>query len=127
MPIRTPNILMTLGFCQWYKTSNSNPSEFNINSSGIKLICNRLKQKAIEFDQGKQVWVPGVPEFLTEDGSKFSDTESPRFEDVLGSGASQRALSGTGNSLVEEEEEENLDVHFKQKWKDSPLLSLARS
>ena len=38
MPIKTSNLLTTLGYYQWYKASNSNPSEFNIHSSGIKLI-----------------------------------------------------------------------------------------
>jgi len=38
MPLRTPNLLMTLGFCQWYRTSSSAPTGFSINSFGLKLI-----------------------------------------------------------------------------------------
>jgi len=48
MPYLTPNLLTSLGFCQWYRTSNSNPSEFNINSIETKLIFQQLKQKAAE-------------------------------------------------------------------------------
>ena len=50
MPLRTPNHLTMLGFCKRYNASTFNPSVFNINSSGVKLICKRMKQKAIEFD-----------------------------------------------------------------------------
>ena len=43
MSLRTPNLLMTLGFCQWYRTSSSAPTEFSINSFGLKWISQRLK------------------------------------------------------------------------------------
>ena len=38
MPLKTPNLLISLRFSQWYRPSNSNPSRFNINTSGTKLI-----------------------------------------------------------------------------------------
>jgi len=48
MPLRTPNLQTTLEFCQWYRTSNSSPTEFSINSFGVKLITQRLKRKVTE-------------------------------------------------------------------------------
>jgi len=36
MPLRTLNLLMTLGFCQWYRISNSVPTGFVINAFGLK-------------------------------------------------------------------------------------------
>ena len=37
------NLLMILGFCQWYEIFNSTPTGFNINSSGLKLISIQMK------------------------------------------------------------------------------------
>ena len=54
MPLRTPNLLMILGFCQWYRTSNSTPTGFSINSSGVMLISQRLKRKVTEKSEGKR-------------------------------------------------------------------------
>ena len=59
---------------------------------------------------------------MAEAGNEASDTESPYFEVVVRDGASQKASSGEGKAPIEEEE--NLDVYFKQKRKDSPLLNL---
>ena len=73
MPLRTPNLLMTLGFCQWYKTSNSMPIGFNINSSGSKWISKWIKQKATEQEEGKRVRVPSLPEFIVVIDSEASD------------------------------------------------------
>ena len=42
-PLRNPNLQMTLCFCQWYATSNSTPFGFKANSSGVRLISQRLK------------------------------------------------------------------------------------
>ena len=118
MPYLTPNLLTSLGFCQWYRFSNSNPSEFNINSTGTKLIFKRLKQKAGEQGQGKRVRVPGLLEFLAEAVSEASDIESPRFEDVDGGEAAPEATSGAGKAPLEEkEEEEDHDTHFKRERK----------
>ena len=83
MPLRTPNLLMSLGFCQRYKASNFNPSGFNINSSGTKRIFKRLKQKATKLYQGKRVQALGLPGFLAEVDSEASDVENPCFEDVI--------------------------------------------
>ena len=84
MPLRTPNLLMTLEFCQWYKTSNSVPTGFNINSFSLKWISQRMKQKVTTKGEGKRVRVSGIPEFISTADSEVSDTESPRFEDVAG-------------------------------------------
>jgi len=43
MPQQTPNLLTSLGFCQWYYLSNSYVPEFKINISGVKLIANHLR------------------------------------------------------------------------------------
>jgi len=118
MPYLTPNLLTSLGFCQWYRFSNSNPSEFNINSTGTKLIFKRLKQKAGEQGQGKRVRVPGLLEFLAEAVSEASDIESPRFEDVDGGEAAPEATSGAGKAPLEEKEEEEYhNTHFKREQK----------
>ena len=79
-PLRAPNLLMTLCFCQWYATSNSTPLGFKANSSGVKLISQRLKRKVSERREGKRVRVPGIEEFVAVDDSEASDAESPRFE-----------------------------------------------
>jgi len=84
MLLRTLNLLMTLGLCQWYKTSNSAPTRFNINSSGLKWISKRMKQKVIAQEEGKRVRVSDLPEFIDVADSEASDAESPRFEDVVG-------------------------------------------
>jgi len=64
MPLRTPNLLMTLGFCQWYRTPSFAPTGLSINSFGVKLISQRLQQKVTEKGEGKRVRVPGLPEFI---------------------------------------------------------------
>jgi len=51
MPLRTPNLLMGLGFCQCNKTSNFTPTRFNIISSGLKWISKWIKQKATEQEE----------------------------------------------------------------------------
>ena len=77
-----------------------------------------MKQKAAEQGQAKRVRVPGLLEFLAEVGSKTSDAESPRFEDVGGGEAAPEATSGAGKAPLEEEEEEkDRDTHFKRKRK----------
>ena len=73
MPLRTPNLLMTLGFCQWYATSNSTPTGFSVNSSNVKLISQRLKRKVSEKNEGKRVRVPGIGKFIAVDDSEASD------------------------------------------------------
>ena len=55
MPLRTPNLLMTLGFCKWYRISSSAPTGFSINSFGLKWIAQRLKQKDTAKEEGKRV------------------------------------------------------------------------
>ena len=60
----------TLGFCQWYRASNSTPTEFSINSFGVKLISQRLKQKVTERGEGRRVRVPGLGEFVATADSK---------------------------------------------------------
>ena len=54
MALRTPNLLMSLGFCQLYKASNSKPPGFSINSSKTKLIFKRLKQKRQNLTKGSE-------------------------------------------------------------------------
>ena len=120
---------MTLGLCQWYYASNSNPLEFKINSSGIKLISNQFRHKVSEFDQGKRVQLPGLSKFMVEVESEVSDVESPHFKEVVGDKATKKATSGASKAPAEEEEseeeeeeeeveEENPDVHFNPKWKE---------
>ena len=65
-----------------------------------------------ELDRRKRVRVPGLPESLAEVGSEASDTESPRFEDVTGGGATQKALSAAGKAPLKGKEEDP-DTHFK--------------
>jgi len=55
MPLRTRNLLTTLGFCQWYRTSNSMPTGFSINSFSVRLISQRLKRKVTEKGEGRRV------------------------------------------------------------------------
>ena len=71
------NLLMTLGFCQWYRTSNSTPTGFSINSFGVKLISQQLKRKVTEKSEGKRVRVPGLREFIAVDDSEA------RMQEVL--------------------------------------------
>ena len=70
---KDPNLLTTLGFCQWYRTSNSTPTRFSINSFGMKLISQWLKRKVSEKNEGKRVRVPGLGEFIAVDDSEASD------------------------------------------------------
>ena len=94
MPLRTPNLLMALGFCQWYRTSNSTPTGFSVNSFGVKLISRRLKRKVTERGEGRRVRVPGLGEFMATADSEASDAESPRFEGNTGVEAPPNAPSG---------------------------------
>ena len=80
MPLRTPNLLTTLGFCQWYRTSNS--TGFSVNSFGVKLISQRLKRKVNEKSEGKRVRIPGLGEFITVDDSEASDEEVPALKGI---------------------------------------------
>ena len=43
-----------------------------------------MKQKATEQEEGKRVWVSGLPEFIAVIDSEASDAKSPHFEDVVG-------------------------------------------
>ena len=66
--------------------------------------------------------MPGIPEFIAIADSEASDTESPRFEDVVGAEVPRDILGGVGTAPmeeveVEEEEEEDPDVHVKRKRK----------
>ena len=120
MPLRTPNLQTTLGFCQWYRTSNSIPTGFFINSFGVKLISQRLKRKVTEESERKRVHVPGLGEFIAVDDSEASDAGSPCFEADTGAEAPVAASGGVGTAPmeyvdVEELEEEEPDVHFKRK------------
>ena len=72
------------GVLSWYKTSNSTPTGFSINSFGLKLISRRLKRKVTERGEGKRVRVPGLGEFVVTADSEASDAESPRFEGNAG-------------------------------------------
>ena len=117
-PLRDPNLLMTLCFFQWYATSNSTPLEFKVNSSGVKLISQRLRQKASDKREGKRVHTPGIEEFVAVEDSEASDVESPRFE--VGAGAETPATgSGVMGTVpprhVGEMEEEDSDVPLKRK------------
>ena len=94
MPLRTPNLLMTLGFCQWYRISSSAPTGFSINSFGLKWITKWLKQKVTAKKEGKRVWVPGLPEFIATADSEASDAESSCFEDVASVEAPTDAPNG---------------------------------
>jgi len=120
MPLKTPNLLMILCFCQWYVTSNSTPLGFNVNNSAVKLISQRLKRKVSERKEGKRVRVPGIKEFVAVDDSEASDAESPRFEGGTGAetpaaGSDVMGTAPTEHADVEEVEEEDPDIHFKRK------------
>ena len=109
-----------LGFCQWYRTSNSAPTGLSINSFGVKLISQRLKQKVTEKGKGKRVRVPGLPEFVATADSEASNAESPCFEGVADAEVPADVPGGVGTTPmedveVEEVEEEDPDVHFKRK------------
>ena len=126
MPLRTLNLQTTLGFCQWYRTSNSTPTGFSINSFGVKLISRRLKRKVTERGEGKRVRVPGLGEFVATADSEASDAESPRFEGDAGAEVPPDAPSGGGTAPmehvdVEEVAEDDPDVHFKRKRKVDPV------
>ena len=115
-PLRNPNLQMTLCFCQWYTTSNSTPLGFKANSSGVRLISQRLKRKVSEKKEGKRVWIPGIREFIAVDDSEASDAESPRFEAETGAEtpAAGSGVMGTAPTKhVEEAEEEDPDVPLK--------------
>ena len=62
--VEDPNLLMTLGFCQWYKISSSVPTGFVINSFALKWISQRMKQKVNVKGEGKKVQIPGISEFI---------------------------------------------------------------
>ena len=118
--IEDPKLLTPLVFCQWYKTSNSMPTRFSINSFSVKLISQRLKRKVTKRGEGKRVRVTGLGEFVATDDSEALNAESPRFEGDAGAKAPPDALGGVGTTPmedveVEEVEEEDPDVHFK--WK----------
>ena len=49
MPLRVPNLVMSMGFCQWYIFTNSNVAEFKQNTSGLKLIVARMKKKVVAW------------------------------------------------------------------------------
>ena len=127
MPLRTPNLLMTLGFCQWYKTSNSAQIGFNINSFGLKWISQQMKQKVTAKGEDKRVRVPGILEFIATAENEASEAESPRFEDVVGAEVPRDAPSGEGTTPmeeieVEEEEEKDQDIHFQRKQKGEACI-----
>ena len=84
MPLRTPNLLMTLGFCQWYRIFSSVPTGFVINSFHLKWITHQMKQKVTAKGEGKRFRVPDILEFMANTDSEASDVESPRFEDIAG-------------------------------------------
>ena len=114
-----------LGFCQWYKTSNSEPTGFNINSFSLKRISQRMKQKVTAQGEGKRVRMPDLPEFIAVADSEASDTKSPHFKDVASAEVPQDVPGGVGTAPMEkvemeEEEEEDPDVHFKQKREGEP-------
>ena len=75
MPLKVPNLLMSMGFCQWYIITNSNLAEFKINISGLKLIAARLKKIVVAHKQGKRVRVADLDEF--EAKSEASDVGCP--------------------------------------------------
>jgi len=111
---------MTLGFCQWYRTSNSTPTRFSVNSFSVKLISQRLKRKVTKKGEGKRVRVPGLPEFVATVDSEASDAKSLHFEGDTGAEIPPDAPGGVGTGPmedveVEEVEEEDPDVHFKRK------------
>ena len=70
-------------------------------------------------EEGKRVRVPGLPEFIAVIDSEAFNAESPHFEDVGGTDVPRDAPGGVSIAPMEEvemeEEEENLDVHFKRK------------
>ena len=82
MLLRTPNLLTTLGFCQWYRTSNSTPTGFSVNSFGVKLISQRLKRKVTEKGEGKRVRVPGLQEFVATADNEASDAKVPTLKET---------------------------------------------
>jgi len=81
------------------------------------------KRKVNEKSEGKRVRVPGLGEFIAVDDSEASDAESPRFEADTGAEAPAAASGKVGTAPIEhvdvkEVEEEDPDVHFKQKRED---------
>ena len=91
------------------------PSSYKVNSTGIKWIAHHLKGKEEEQRHEKQVWVPGLEEFLAEAESETSVAVCPCSVEV----GSEPAQKVTATAILEEEEdeeeEENPDIHFKQK------------
>jgi len=111
---------MTLGFCQWYRTSNSVPTKLFISAFGVKLISQRLKQKVTDKGEGKRVRVPGLPEFVATADSEASDVKSSHFEGDAGAEVPPDVLGGVDTTPmedveVEEVEEEDPNVYFKRK------------
>ena len=105
------------------RNSNSTPLGFKANSSGVRLISQRLKRKVFEKREGKRVRVPGIEEFVAVDDSEASDAESPRFEAGTGAetpaaGSGVMGTAPTEHAGVEEVREEEPDVHFKRKRAD---------
>ena len=71
------NLLTTLGFCQWYRTSNSTPTGFSINSFSVKLTSQRLKRKVTEKSEGKRA------AFQASGNSLSLMIAKPRMQEVL--------------------------------------------
>ena len=96
------------------------PTTFSVNSSGVKLISQRLKRKVTEKSEGKRVRVPGLREFIVVDDSEASDAGSPRFEVETGAETLAATSGGAGTAPVEhtdveEVEKEDPDVHSQRK------------
>jgi len=86
-----------------------------------------MNQKVTKFVQEKRVRIQGLPEFLAEAGSKASDTESPHFEDVVGSGASKELLVGQAKLQLRKKRRRILMSISSDNGMILPLLSLTRS
>jgi len=81
MPHQTPTLLTSLGFCQWYKVSNTRPS-YKVNSTGISLIVVPLKRKVEAQRQGKCNREPGLKKLLADVASEALVAASPLLCEV---------------------------------------------
>jgi len=63
MPNQSPSLKATLSFCVWYFASNVEVPEFKINSTGLKVVNSKYKEKLRQQAQGKKVRAPGFQEY----------------------------------------------------------------
>jgi len=60
-----------------------------------------MRQKVTAKEEGKRVWAPSIPEFITAD-SEASEAKSPRFENIVGAKVPTDAPGRVGTTPMEE-------------------------